>query len=107
MADTHTLDRPAADTRTVTAALAARVSAMRLTDLPSAALTVAKQCLLDWIGVALAGRNEPLVRILLDELAPADVPRVSILGPGRRARLDDAVLINRAMGHAPHFHDVI
>ncbi len=100
--------RPAADTETLTAALAGRVSALRLADLPPAALTVAKQCLLDWIGVALAGRNEPLVRILIDELAPQDdAAGVSILGHGRRARLDDAVLINGAMGHALDFDDVI
>ena len=97
-----------ADTQTLTAALADRVSGMRLADLPPAALTVAKQCLLDWIGVALAGRGEPLVRILIDELAPQDDPAgVSILGHGRRARLDDAVLINGAMGHALDFDDVI
>ena len=54
------------------------------------------------------GRDEPLVRILLDELAPADDPAgVSILGHGRRARIDDAVLINGAMGHALDFDDVI
>ena len=105
--DARTFDRPATDTQTVTAALAGRVSAMRLDEIPPAALTVAKQCLMDWIGVALAGRSEPLVRILLDELAPADVPGVSILGHGRRARLDDAVLINGAMGHALDFDDVI
>ena len=58
--------------------------------------------------VALAGRNEPLVRILIDELAPDDDPAgVSVLGHGRRARLDDAVLINGAMGHALDFDDVI
>ena len=39
---------PKTDTQTVTAALAGRVSAMRLADMPPAALTVAKQCLLDW-----------------------------------------------------------
>jgi 2-methylcitrate dehydratase PrpD len=108
MADDLTLDHPTTDTQTVTAALAERVSAMRLSDMPPAAPTVAKQCLLDWIGVALAGRGEPLVRILIDELAPADDPAgVSILGHGRRARLDDAVLINGAMGHALDFDDVI
>jgi 2-methylcitrate dehydratase PrpD len=108
MADTLTLDHPATDTQTATAALADRVSAMRLADIAPAALTVAKQCLLDWIGVALAGRNEPLVRILLDELAPSDHPGgVAILGHGRRARIDDAVLINGAMGHALDFDDVI
>src|SRR6201996_6465430 len=92
----------------LTAALAGQISAMRLSELPPEALTVAKQCLLDWIGVALAGRNEPLVRILIDELAPADDPAgVSILGHRRRARIDDAVLINGAMGHALDFDDVI
>jgi 2-methylcitrate dehydratase PrpD len=106
MADT--LERTETTAPTVTAALAARVSAMRLEALPPAALSVAKQCLLDWIGVALAGRNEPLVRILIDELAPADVAGgVSILGHGHRARIDDAVLINGAMGHALDFDDVI
>ena len=108
MADTFTLDQPKAETTTVTAALARRVSAIRLEDMPPAALTVAKQCLLDWIGVALAGRNEPLVRILIDELSPSDDPSgVSILGHGRRARTSDAVLINGAMGHALDFDDVI
>jgi 2-methylcitrate dehydratase PrpD len=100
--------RPETDAQTLTATLAESVSAMRLADMPTAALTVAKQCLLDWIGVALAGRNEPLVRILIDELAPTDDPAgVSILGHARRARPDDAVLINGAMGHALDFDDVI
>ncbi len=108
MADDLSLDRQTTQTQTVTAALAGRVSAMRLADMPPAALTVAKQCLLDWIGVALAGRGEPLVRILIDELAPADDPTgVAILGHGRRARIDDAMLINGAMGHALDFDDVI
>jgi 2-methylcitrate dehydratase PrpD len=110
MTETLTVEvRQDQETRgTVTGALAAQVSGMRLADMPPAALTVAKQCLMDWIGVALAGRDEPLVRILLEELAPADAPDgVSILGHGRRARIDDAVLINGAMGHALDFDDVI
>ena len=109
MADTLTLEAPVAEATSITAALAARVGALRLEDLPAAALTVAKQCLLDWIGVALAARGEPLVRILVDEFAPAgDVAGgVSILGHGRRARSLDAVLVNGAMGHALDFDDVI
>ena len=105
---TLTLDHSTTATQTLTAALAAQVSAMRLEAMPPAALTVAKQCLLDWIGVALAGRGEPLVGILIDELGPTDDPAgVAILGHGRRARIDDAVLINGAMGHALDFDDVI
>src|SRR5580704_12736489 len=108
MAHTFTLEQPKTETKTVTAALAGRVSAMRLEAMPSAALTVAKQCLLDWIGVALAGRNEPLVRILIEEMAPRDDPSgVTVLGHGRRARIDDAILINGTMGHALDFDDVI
>ena len=108
MSDTLELARPKTGAPSVTAQLAARVSAMRLADLPPAALTVAKQCLLDWIGVALAGRGEPLVGILLDDLAPSDDPAgVTILGHGLRARMLDAVLINGAMGHALDFDDVI
>ena len=109
MAETLTLDNPATEALTVTAALAHRISAVRLGSMPPAALTVAKQCLLDWIGVALAGRGEPLVRHP-DRRAgarPTIAAGVAILGHGRRARLDDAVLINGAMGHALDFDDVI
>ena len=110
MTETLTIEagQDQAATQTVTAALATQVSGMRAEDMPPAALTVAKQCLMDWIGVALAGRDEPLVRILMEELAPSDAPGgVTILGHGRRARIDDAVLINGAMGHALDFDDVI
>ena len=34
------------------------------------AATVARQCLLDWIGVSLAGRHEPLVDILVERKSP-------------------------------------
>lgn len=93
---------------TLTAQLAEAVSGMRLSAMPSEAVTVARQCLLDWLGVSLAARGEPLVRILIEELAPTDLEGgVSLLGHGRRARLDDAVLINGAQGHALDFDDVI
>ena len=87
MADDLTLDPIHTDTQTLTGSLADIAASMRLEDLPAAALTVAKQCLLDWLGVALAGRYEPLVGILLEELAPKDDREgVSIVGHARRAR---------------------
>jgi 2-methylcitrate dehydratase PrpD len=108
MADDLVRERPTTETKTLTAALAEHVSTMRLEDMPVAALTVAKQCVLDWLGVALAGHSEPLVGILAAELASNDhLLGVSIVGYGRRARIDDAVLINGAMGHALDFDDVI
>ena len=110
MAEAITLEHPqtAVASASVTGRLAELVSAMRLEAMPEAALTVAKQCLLDWLGVSLAARGEPLVQILIEEFAPEDDPAgVSLLGHARRARIDDAVLINGAQGHALDFDDVI
>jgi 2-methylcitrate dehydratase PrpD len=108
MAETLTLAEASDRTATLTATLAQRIWAMDFADMPAGALTVAKQCLLDWIGVTLAARHAPLVKILVDELAPSDLSEgVTLFGHGRRARLDDAVLINGAMGHALDFDDVI
>ncbi len=93
---------------TVTAALARRLLAMRSAPLSDEAATVGKQCLLDWLGVTLAARREPLVAILTEELARGDNGgSCSLIGLGRRAGLLDAALINGAAGHALDFDDVI
>lgn len=92
----------------VTAALARRLLEVRQAGLTPEALAVAKQCLLDWLGVAIAAREEPLVGILVEELAPQDEEAgCTLIGVGRRARMDAAVLINGAMSHALDFDDVI
>ena len=88
-----------------TAALASRLTGLVWSDVTPEAATVAKQCLLDWLGVAIAAREEPLVQILLDEFAEGG--ESTIIGSGRRARLHDAVLINGALSHALDFDDVI
>ncbi len=97
-----------ADGGTVTARLARRLVALRGAPLSPRAVTVARQCLLDWLGVTLAARREPLVAILADELAPGDnAGDCTLIGLGRRAGLLDAALINGAAGHALDFDDVI
>ncbi len=53
----------------LTAKLARHIVGYRNADLDRAALTVAKQCILDWHGVTLAGANEPVARILREEIA--------------------------------------
>ena len=45
----------------LTAAVAAWCDSVELASLPPEALTVARHCVLDWLGVALAGAGEPLV----------------------------------------------
>jgi 2-methylcitrate dehydratase PrpD len=95
----------AADPIGTTAALAARLTALAWSDVTVEAATVAKQCLLDWLGVSIAARDEPLVQILLDEFDGEG--ESTIIGSCRRARLHDAVLINGALSHALDFDDVI
>ena len=91
----------------LTAALAEKVAAMRLAGLPHNVRTVAKQCLMDWIGVALAARGEPLVEILVAD-ALEDAPATtgwSLIGRPERLSASQAALVNGAMGHALDFDD--
>ncbi|MCP5180377.1 MAG: MmgE/PrpD family protein [Pseudomonadales bacterium] len=90
-----------------TMALAGRIAASRYANQSSAALTVARQCLLDFLGVTLAGMREPLTRLLLQDIreaggnAQASIP----LQPAKVA-LDQAALVNGAAGHAHDYDDV-
>jgi 2-methylcitrate dehydratase PrpD len=91
----------------LTSALAGRISATQWNTLPGAAQTVAKQCILDFIGVTLAGAREPLAEILnaeADDLGGH--PQAALIGRGRRANVEQAALINGAAGHAHDYDDV-
>src|ERR1043166_1215109 len=89
----------------LTAKLARHIVGYRSAELDSAALTVAKQCVLDWYGVALAGSNEPVARILREEMAASEGP-ASIVDFNLRCAPADAALINGATSHALDYDDV-
>ncbi|WP_337185247.1 MmgE/PrpD family protein [Phenylobacterium sp.] len=93
----------------VTAALVEHLEALGREPLAPEAATVGKQCLMDWLGVALAARAEPAVTKVVDALAlgPGAPGEAAILGLARRARADDAALVNGTMGHALDFDDVL
>jgi 2-methylcitrate dehydratase PrpD len=80
-----------------------RFRTLRLGDLPAEALAVARHCLLDWLGCALAGTREPLSAILRDEIG-GTAGEASLIGGGRAAARD-AALVNGAAGHALDFAD--
>ncbi|MBW7848748.1 MAG: MmgE/PrpD family protein [Bacteroidales bacterium] len=74
---------------------------------PDRVLTVAKQCILDWFGCALAGSREPLSHILRAEAATESAaPRASFIGFDMRGSPRWAALINGAAGHALDYDDV-
>src|SRR3984957_17500386 len=91
----------------LTRALAAQASALAYDALPDEVRALARQCVLDYYGVALAGAGDPLVTILLDELAEAGgATQAGIIGHQARLPALSAALINGAIGHALDYDDV-
>ena len=88
-------------------ALAERVSSADFDEMPLEAKEVAKQALMDFIGVTLAGSTEPLTRILREEAGEqGGHAQASIIGAGERTSTTQAALINGAAGHAHDYDDV-
>ena len=95
------------ESRGPTARIAERVVNTRFEDLSTEAVTVTKQCLMDFIGVALAGMDEPLAGILLEEVEEqGGHPQASMFRTGRKASLSQAALVNGTAGHALDYDDV-
>lgn len=78
----------------------------RHAQLDAPAVTVAKQCILDWFGVTLAGLDEPVARILREEIAVNSRGRSSIVGSTLTCAPTDAALVNGATSHALDYDDV-
>ena len=72
-----------------TRALAARVASSDFSALPADTREVAKQALLDFLGVTLAGTDEPLSRILKDEARDdGGAPQAQIFGSSDRGSVN-------------------
>ncbi len=90
-----------------TAAVVTRAKALATRELTPSVKTVAKQCLLDWVGVSIAGSQEPLVRQLVQQARDeGGHPVATVFRHDARASVRQAALINGAMGHAIDFDDV-
>src|SRR4051795_927199 len=91
----------------LTRTLAAQASAVTYDALPEPVRAWARQCVLDYYGVALAGADDPLAKILLDELAEAGgAAQASIIGHRVKLPALSAALVNGAIGHALDYDDV-
>ncbi len=91
----------------LTAELVARSVAGAQKPLSDTVGELARQCVLDWVGVALAGSQDALAR-LLREQAEEDggTPVASIVGSGGvRLSVRQAALVNGATGHALDYDD--
>jgi len=102
------MDGAAIDTATgLTRTLAQRTSEIAYDDLPDDIRTLARQCVLDYYGCALAGSDDPLARILVEEMEDAGAGQQASL-VGRRTRLPvlSAALVNGGAAHALDYDDV-
>ena len=88
----------------VTLALVRAVRGIRYDEIPGDALEVARHCLLDLLGCALAGSREPLTEILVEQVTTSDGP-ATLIGRRERAPWSAAALVNGAAGHALDFDD--
>lgn len=81
--------------------------ATRYDALPGPVRQLARQCVLDYLGCALAGAHDPLVDILRG-LATEDggTPAAALIGHGARLPMMAAALVNGAAGHALDYDDV-
>jgi 2-methylcitrate dehydratase PrpD len=91
----------------LTKRLSALSAASQFGDWSGNAVTVAKQCTMDLLGVTLAGMNEPLSAILLEEVAEdGGNEQATVIGREKRANCQQAALVNGAAGHALDYDDV-
>jgi len=92
----------------VTAPLAEFSAGLKASAVPAHVLDVGKHCLLDWLGVTLAGASEPLSLMLTEQvLAEGGAPQATLVGSGHRVSATQAALVNGATGHALDFDDVL
>lgn len=99
------LDAPPADLRSISEIADAAVSVDSAV-FPAAARRVFALSLLDWSAVALAGRTEPVARILSDlAQEEAGAPQASLVGRPERVPARMAALANGTLSHALDYDD--
>ena len=89
-----------------TAALSDFIVGLNIERLPEAVVHQAKRCLIDWLGVTLAGSADPSVEVFLavaDDIA--GTRQATVLGCGRRTGLLHAALTNGYLSHVLDYDD--
>ncbi len=99
--------KPGMSVPPVTQALVDRAHALTRQSLPADVRTLAVQCILDTLGVMLAAREEPLVRLLARSVQEeGGRPQATVLCDGQRVPAAQAALCNGTLAHALDYDDV-
>jgi len=90
----------------LTRRLAQFVCTTRFEDLPETVVNKAKECFLDWQGVALAGTTDPGSKVMMQYVtAIGGKPEASVIGSSLKTDIANAALANGMIGHALDFDD--
>jgi 2-methylcitrate dehydratase PrpD len=94
-------------TKTATGAVVEFIQGARLAAFPSEALTIAKRCIVDGLGVMLAGSTQDAGRILYDQVHGTDTrSAATVFGPKPfKTSSAAAALVNGTSGHALDWDD--
>jgi 2-methylcitrate dehydratase PrpD len=94
-------------TKTATGAVVDFIQKARVTDLPADAVTIGKRCIIDGLGVMLAGSTQDAGRILHEHVQGADSRTVAtVFGPRPfKTGSASAALVNGTSGHALDWDD--
>jgi 2-methylcitrate dehydratase PrpD len=86
--------------------LAKQVSSLDYAKIPAAAVDTVKRGFIDCVGVMFAGREEPVVKLLLNEKLFSEKREARILFDQGFSSSPDAALLNATAGHALDYDDV-
>ena len=82
------------------------IAAIRASEIPATARTMARFSLFDWLVVARAGSNEPVAGIVRDyALSEAGTPSASMFGTSTKLPARNAALANGTISHALDYDD--
>ena len=91
----------------VTARLAEQAAGLEYDAIPGEIRRVARQCVLDWFAVTLAGAHEELAGMIAAEAADeGGTPVATLIGHRARAPMQQAALVNGTTSHALDYDDV-
>lgn len=92
----------------VTEALAEFASTLTFERIPVEARTVARHCLMDMVGVTLAGKSEPLSQMLHAQVEDeGGAPHATLIGWDDKTSASQAALYNGSAAHALDYDDVL
>jgi len=90
----------------LTRKLAQFVCDTQFKDIPDSAASKARECFLDWQGVALAGTIDPAAAIMMRYVREAGGhPEASVIGSNLKTDMANAAMANGLIGHALDFDD--